>query len=76
MNLGSNSPSGANFCAHGLDLGADVIAISRSPEKHSIFLPYKWKNRRSIIFEQLDFNYDMERLETLIRRHRPKYIVN
>ena len=36
--IGSNAPSGANFCAHALKNGFEVIATSRSPETNPLFL--------------------------------------
>jgi len=59
--IGSNSFSGASFCAHLLARGIDVLTLSRSIEPHEVFLPYRWKpakaNRAVYIFEPevLDF---------------------
>lgn len=74
--LGSNSPSGASFCAHALDLGFEVIATSRSAEKQDVFLPYKWHGRKGLTFHQLDLNRDMALLKSLLAQHRPGYVVN
>ncbi len=74
--IGSNSPSAASFCAYALDRGYQVVATSRSREKPDVFLPYKWEGRRGLTFEQVDLNHDMPRLESLMRHHRPKYVVN
>src|SRR5262245_11472553 len=74
--LGSNAPSGSSFCAYALDRGYDVIATSRSAEKHEAFLPYKWKGRRGLIFQQIDLNHDLDALKSLIMQHRPRAIVN
>lgn len=74
--LGSNSPSGASFCAYALDHGFEVIATSRSPEESEAFLPYKWRERKGLTFYQVDLNHDMEALRVLIYRHRPKYVLN
>ena len=76
MVIGSNSSTGANFCAHALELGLEVIATSRSVEAHPVFLAYKWTSKMGLTFEQVDLNHDMEYLKTLIRRHHPKYIIN
>jgi dTDP-glucose 4,6-dehydratase len=40
--IGSNSFSGASFCEFALRQGADVIGISRSPNRTLSFLPYRW----------------------------------
>lgn len=74
--IGSNSPTGANFCAHALELGIEVIATSRSIEAPSVFLAYKWKGKTGLTFEQVDLNHDIKDLRTLITRHRPKHIIN
>ena len=74
--IGSNSPTGASFCAHALGIGFKVIATSRSKEPHDVFLPYKWKDAKGLTFEKIDLNYNMDVLEGLIMSHRPKYILN
>lgn len=74
--IGSNSPSAASFCAFALDRGYQVVATSRSPEKAGVFLPYTWNGRTGLTFEQVDLNHDMDRLESLMRRHRPAYVIN
>lgn len=74
--IGANSPSAANFCAYALDKDYEVIATSRSPEKPNLFLPYKWGNRKTPIFERVDLNHDMGRLEALMNYYRPIYVVN
>ncbi len=74
--IGSNSPSAASFCAYALDRGYQVVATSRSSEKADTFLPYKWGGRKALTFEQVDLNHDMKRLDSLMRRHRPRYVVN
>ena len=40
--IGSNSFSGASFCAYALENGAQVCGVSRSLEPNSVFLPYSW----------------------------------
>ena len=42
--LGSNSFSGANLVNRALELGYEVMGISRSEEPQSVFLPYKWQD--------------------------------
>jgi len=74
--LGSNSFSGATFVATALAAGAEVVGISRSPEPDPALLPYKWAQHERFTFHALDFNHDLERIEAVIRDHRPAYIVN
>lgn len=74
--LGSNSPSGAALCAHALKIGLEVIATSRSPEPHPVFLPYKWKSQKGITFKEIDLNKDLASLGALLQKHRPKYVFN
>jgi len=77
--LGSNSFSGASFCADLLARGVDVIGASRSPEPHSAFLPYRWleaETQRRFAFHQIDLNHDLDRLDRLMRAERPGIVVN
>jgi len=75
--IGSNSFSGASFCAHLLARGVDVLALSRSPELDDVFLPYRWKSAKATLqFEQLDLNHDLDRVMVLIGERRPRLIFN
>ncbi len=75
--LGSNSFSGATFCDLLTERGHEVLAVSRSPEIHPAFLPYKWTKRRSAVrFERIDINHDLDALEKLMRVERPTHVVN
>lgn len=75
--IGSNSFSGASFTAWLLDQGHEVIGVSRSPESHRVFLPYRWKGRdHAFRFEQVDLNHDLDKLEALMRRERPARAFN
>ena len=75
--LGSNSFSGASFCAWLLARGIDVIGASRSPEPHALFLPYRWKDMTGrFTFHQIDLNHDMDRLDRLMREERTSVVVN
>lgn len=75
--VGSNSFSGASFAAWLLDQGHEVIGVSRSPEPHRVFLPYRWTGTdRRFRFEQVDLNRDLDRLEALMRREKPARVVN
>jgi len=75
--IGSNSFSGASFCAHLLTRGIDVLALSRSAEPHEVFLPYRWKPaKRTLQFEQLDLNHDLDRVMTLLSERKPRLVFN
>jgi dTDP-glucose 4,6-dehydratase len=75
--LGSNSFSGASFADFLLGKGAAVIGVSRSPEPHEAFLPYRWnRNAGDFRFYRLDLNQDLDALDALIARERPAYVVN
>jgi dTDP-glucose 4,6-dehydratase len=76
--IGSNSFSGSDF----VDLllartDYRVIGVSRSPEKSSLFLPYRARSTLdNFTYEQLDLNHDMQDLLALLDRERPAYVVN
>jgi dTDP-glucose 4,6-dehydratase len=75
--IGSNSFSGASFCAYLLTHGIDVLALSRSAEPHEVFLPYRWKPAKATLkFEQLDLNQDLDRVMTLLDEHKPRLVFN
>lgn len=77
--LGSNSFSGASFSDYALQDGCEVIGVSRSPEAHQVFLPYKWHNQenlRRFRFYQMDLNRDLDRIMELINEFMPDYVVN
>lgn len=77
--LGSNSFSGASFVDVALATGATVLGISRSPEPHPAFLPYRWQTLPSndrFQFEQLDLNHDTDRIAARVEEFRPEYVVN
>ncbi len=75
--IGSNSFSGASFIAWLLERGHEVIGVSRSPEPHRAFLPYRWRGKDTgFRFERIDLNHDLDKLDTLMRRERPALVVN
>lgn len=75
--IGSNSFSGASFVDFLLRKGADVIGVSRSPEVHRAFLPYRWSGHdRNFRFVRCDLNHDLDALTSLIHGERPDYVVN
>jgi dTDP-glucose 4,6-dehydratase len=75
--LGSNSFSGATFVDHLLQQGADVLGVSRSPEPHHAFLPYRWSDGAGQFrFVQLDLNHDLDAIVDLVRDTRPDIVAN
>jgi dTDP-glucose 4,6-dehydratase len=74
--LGSNSFSGANFIDYILERRMEVIGISRSPEPHPIFLPYKKRMKSNFKFYQLDLNHHLQDILTIINDFQPDYVVN
>lgn len=75
--LGSNSFSGASFVRFLLEKGDSVVGISRSPEPHEAFLPYRWlEEPGDFAFHALDLNHDIDEIDAVIRRTRPQYVVN
>lgn len=74
--IGSNSFSGASFVVAALRAGAAVLGISRSPEAHPVFLPYRWGDTSRFTFRQLDLNRDPDAIEGAVREFRPEYVVN
>ena len=75
--LGSNSFSGASFCAHLLSQGQKVIAVSRSVEPDSALLPYKWQaNNKNLQFYPLDINHHLDEITALIKREKVSTVYN
>lgn len=75
--LGSNSFSGSDFIDLLLEEKRfDIVGISRSPEKHPIFLPYKRHKNPTFRFYQLDYNKDMGRILSLLDSFKPEYVID
>jgi len=76
--IGSNSFSGSDFIDLILsDRDYSVMAISRSPEKSPLFLPYlSNENKHRVSFFQLDLNRNMEEIKRILSSEKPAYIVN
>ena len=75
--IGSNSFSGASFVDHLLERGYEVTGVSRSPEPHPAFLPYRWGPRQSgFHFRQYDLNRDLDGLMDLVAAERPEWVAN
>lgn len=74
--IGSNSFSGSNFINFLLNQNMKVIGISRSNEKN-ILNPYKYnKNVKNFKFYKLDINKNTSSIIKIIKKFRPKYIIN
>lgn len=75
--IGSNSFSGSHFIARLMKDGSDVTGVSRSPEPHSVFLPYKWQQfNGSFEFHSLNLNRDLDEIVRLVEDVEPHYVVN
>lgn len=74
--IGSNSFSGATFVDYLIGEGIETIGISRSPEPHPVFLPYKKRNTPLFQFFKLDLNHDLAAIMGAIDAQRPDYVVN
>jgi len=75
--VGSNSFSGASFCAYLLEQGIDVLAVSRSEEANQVFLPYRWKRyEASLEFKRLDLNLQLDEFFALLNQKKPSHIFN
>lgn len=76
--IGSNSFSGSHFCRFLIEKGFDVFGVSRSAEVDYAFAPYRWfkKKPKNFQFEQIDLNFDLQNLKSILTRFKPHYIVN
>jgi len=76
--IGSNSFSGSNYVNYLLGRGHEVMAMSRSQEPESVFLPYKWAKKAptNLSFFQLDVNKNLDEIISKIKLFKPIYIVN
>lgn len=75
--IGSNSFSGAQFAEFLLQREHEVLGVSRSPELHDVFLPYKWQSRSpKLRFSQIDLNTQLDALIALTREFQPEFVIN
>ena len=77
--IGSNSFSGASFVSYVLKNGWQVIGVSRSPEPHECYLPYRWlsaEEQAGFSFHQLDIKQDANRIAEIASSERVPYVVN
>ena len=75
--IGSNAFSGSDFIDLLLEKQEyEVMGISRSVEKSSLFLPYLARHSPHFHFEQIDLIKDNGKLNDILETFRPEYIVN
>lgn len=77
--IGSNSFSGASFTAKALEEGWHVFGISRSPEPHLCYLPYRWIQKRlqnNFRFHQLDLRKNALEIANIVSENSIPYVVN
>lgn len=75
--IGSNSFSGSDFIDLLLeDPQNEVIGLSRSPEKSSLYLPYRKKSGPNFSFYQMDLNLHGKQIAELLDFFQPDYVVN
>jgi len=74
--IGSNSFSGSSFCKYLLDLGYEVVGISRSPEPIKALAPHLWSDSLTFQFHQLDLNQDLIEIEAMLDKLKPSHIYN
>lgn len=76
--LGANSFSGQDFIDLLLDeTDAEIIGVSRSPERSALFLKYKTRNDLSRYrYYQFDLNRDLDRFLELLDEECPDSMVN
>ena len=81
--VGSNSFSGSHFVRKALSCGYEVMGLSRSAEPLSVFLPYKWLNKKekfhtyeNFTFRNRDLNSDLIKIIEDVDSFRPTYVVN
>tara|TARA_B100000575_G_C23103622_1_gene636849 strand:+ start:512 stop:1528 length:1017 start_codon:yes stop_codon:yes gene_type:complete len=75
--IGSNSFIGSSFVDFLLSKKYKVIGVSRSNQPSNIFLKYKKNiNIKNFSFIKLDLNNNSIGLVNLIKKFKPKYIVN
>lgn len=77
--IGSNSFSGQDLVDLLLEeTDADVIGVSRSPEKAAMFCRYRLNPEaaRRFTFHRLDLNGDSDAIADVLERARPQVVVN
>jgi dTDP-glucose 4,6-dehydratase len=73
--IGSNSFSGSSFISLLLKKRFKIIGISRSNFSNNIFLKFN-PNTKMFRFLKLDINKDKNRILKLVKKFKPKYLIN
>ena len=74
--IGSNCFTGSHFVAALLDIpDVEVLAISRSQQPHTVFLPYDTNHSR-LEFHRIDIVEESDRLAELLNLEKPDRIIN
>jgi dTDP-glucose 4,6-dehydratase len=75
--IGSNCFTGSHFVDALLEEpGAEVVAISRSPEKGPLYLPYKSRPDARVTFYQLDLVRQADAVQALLDELEPANVIN
>ena len=77
--IGSNSFSGSSFIAYALKAGWTIYGVSRSPEPHDCYLPYRWlppELQDNFVFKQFDIREDSQAIADLVSEKAIPYVVN
>jgi dTDP-glucose 4,6-dehydratase len=75
--IGSNCFTGSHVVDQLLsDPNNSVIGLSRSPEKHSMFLPYKRYSPNKFKFFQVDLIREATQLMSLLDEFQPSIVIN
>lgn len=75
--IGSNCFTGSHIVNRLLqDPNNLVVGVSRSPEKASVFLPYRQQNLERFRFVQLDVVCEFQKIKDLMDAYRPEIIIN
>ena len=77
--LGSNCFTGAHFIREGLQDGAEIIGMNRSPEPNTVLLPHRnisEEQQGNYRFFKLDINNDMNEIMKITHEFQPDYVIN
>ncbi len=75
--IGSNCFTGSHIVDRFLEVpGATVLAISRSPEKSALYLPYKARPAQNVKFFQVDLFRHPDQLMRILDEHEVPYVIN
>lgn len=75
--IGSNCFTGSHIVDALLeDEENQVIGVSRSPQPHRIFLPYKSKTLENFRFFEIDIVREFDKLRQLLEQEKPDFVIN